>query len=89
MDPFEKSHIKSVSERKTLHLRKTDIYINYIWIHDMKTEVKKYSWGNENEDGESKVGECITMCGIFTKYILYLHRNVMMNPVASTIKICK
>lgn len=40
MDPFEKSHIKSVSERKTLHLRKTDIYINYIWIHDMKTEVK-------------------------------------------------
>lgn len=40
IDPLEKSHINSISERQTVHLRKTDIYINYIWIHNMETEVK-------------------------------------------------
>lgn len=89
IDSLENSHIQSVSERQTLHLRKTDIYINYIWIHNMETEVKIYSWGNENKDGKSKVEECVTMCGICTKYNLCLHRNIRMSPVAGTIKICK
>lgn len=55
----------------------------------MEREVKNIHRGNENEDGKSKVEECVTMCGICTKYNLCLHRNIRMSPVAGTIKICK
>lgn len=50
----------------------------------MKTEVKNIHGvmrNDENEDGEIKIGECVTMCGICTKYFLCLHRNVMMNNI--------